>query len=104
MFDSGAQRTFITSSLNARLGGKTVKYETLSFASFGGKTQSRTREIVHFDVVLENENPVAVSAIVVDKITAPLIVAGLYDIQQLPYLKGLKFAHPASPSETKLRS
>ncbi len=72
----------------------------MSFASFGGKTQSRTREIVQFNILLENENPVAVSAIVVDKITAPLNVAGLYDIQQMPYLKGLKFAHPASPSET----
>ena len=95
IFDEGAQRSFITQALANQLGSIPHSQENVLVSSFGGDTTKQQVGIAHLTLET-NVGDVNISAMVVPIIAAPLQALSNSDVCLLPYLSGVKLAHPVS--------
>ena len=99
LFDEGAQRTFMTRTLADQLKSTPHHKENLYISSFGGETTPKSQVDI-ITIVLETDlGDVSMSALVVPTIAAPLHNFVNSDVRNLPYLQGLKLAHPVGTPE-----
>ena len=99
LFDEGAQRSFITEHLAAELALPMQNREFVKLAAFG-ENMDKGRYFEKGRVYLKTD----AGSIPIDVLVIPTIAAPLQNIpqriQQLPYLRDLKLAHPISGSSS----
>ncbi|XP_060557728.1 uncharacterized protein LOC132718116 [Ruditapes philippinarum] len=98
LFDEGAQRSFITEELAEKLEIEQTGSEVVHLASFGDTSQ-RVRHMRKCSIHLitdDNEKICIDGLCIVPKIAVPLRNINQNTIQPLPYLHGLKLAHPVT--------
>lgn len=97
LFDEGSQRSFITDNLAMQLQLVPERVETVSLSDFGG-TSSSVKQVAVATIYLQTDSgdPIPIEVIIVPAIAAPLQNHIPVDFQELPYLQGLKLAHPIS--------
>ncbi|XP_060569657.1 uncharacterized protein LOC132728064 [Ruditapes philippinarum] len=99
LFDEGAQRSFITKELAEKLKLKPNGSDTISLASFGGKSE-QCRHIPTDRVFLHVEHR---EIIPLDVLIVPTIAVPLPNLQKnvkcLKYIEGLKLAHPITDTD-----
>ena len=94
LFDEGAQRSFVTQTLADKLGLRPHHRENLSISCFGGETTSKYQvDTIRF-MLETNVGDIAISALVVPQIAAPVQNFVNSTLHSLPYLRDLKLAHP----------
>ena len=99
LFDEGAQRSFVTQALADKLDSEPHCRENLSISSFGGDTTSKY-QVDTIRLMLEtNDGDVAISALVVPQIAAPVQNFVNPTLHALPHLRDLQLAHPVGYSE-----
>ncbi|XP_077865513.1 uncharacterized protein LOC144352224 [Saccoglossus kowalevskii] len=96
LFDEGATRSFVTRRFTQKLNLNPDKQEATNLSTFGD-TNSRTRwfDVSSFTLHMINGRKMNISALTIPQISTPtknLVNRSLHD---LPYLRNLKFAHPA---------
>ncbi|XP_060570474.1 uncharacterized protein LOC132728821 [Ruditapes philippinarum] len=100
LFDEGAQRSFITHELAETLQLQRRGSEVVHLAAFGAES----KKVGHFEtatvyLITENSEKIAIDVLIVPSIAVPLrnqIQAATH----LPYLRGLKLAHPVPEVDT----
>ncbi|XP_060568771.1 uncharacterized protein LOC132727352 [Ruditapes philippinarum] len=97
LFDEGAQRSFITETLADELQLEREKSETIRISAFGGKGN----QMQHFDqatvyLVTDRKKKIPLKVLIVPTIATLIDNTHSSDISSLPYLKGLKLAHPVT--------
>lgn len=101
LFDEGAQRSFVTQKLADELqlcrGEKEAVYLS-AFGSTGSKVQYLERATVNLKTDAGKYIPLHV--LVVPTIAAPICIRSLHKVTELPYLRGIKLAHPVSGEDT----
>jgi hypothetical protein len=92
LFDSGSQRSYVTSSLRSRLGLSTRKRETVHLNTFGEEQfKKQSCEMVELGIQgLDGVFTIEVRALAFPVICSP--VATRVDIAEFPQLDGLEFA------------
>ncbi|XP_053391234.1 uncharacterized protein LOC128554047 [Mercenaria mercenaria] len=99
LLDEGAQRSFITEELAEKLKLKHTGSDTISLASFGGKSE-QCRYIPTGRVFLHVEQG---ETIPLDVLIVPTIAVPLPNLQQevkcMNFIRGLKLAHPISDAD-----
>ncbi|XP_060596649.1 uncharacterized protein LOC132750656 [Ruditapes philippinarum] len=100
LFDEGAQRSFITHELAETLQLQRRGSEVVHLAAFGAES----KKVGHFEtatvyLITDNSEKIAIDVLIVPSIAVPLrnqIRAATH----LPYLRGLKLAHPVPEVDT----
>ena len=96
LFDEGAQRSFITerAAKGLQLSNKTE--ETINLSTFGANSPDQRRlNVAQFKLhTMDDKEFVALEALVIPEIGAPLRNHATKNIKDLPHLKGLKLAEP----------
>lgn len=89
--------SFLTRAPNAHLQLVPEREETVSLSAFGG-TSSSVKQVAVATIYLQTDSgdPIPIEVIIVPAIAAPLQNHIPVDFQELPYLNGLKLAHPIS--------
>lgn len=101
LFDEGATRSFITKDLAEKLQLVPVGKERIQLATFGGKPADvRTYDSVTFNVHTITSDKIAISALVVPVISAPVKNYVNSSLLGLSYLRKLRFAHPISNEDS----
>ena len=100
LFDEGAQKSFITEHLAAELQLTRETTETIYLASFGSTTSKVQQvDIATVHVIAENRQMIPVRVLVVPTISTP-INNRTQHVSELPYLHGLRLAHPGTSDST----
>ena len=96
LFDSGSQRSCITSSLKSRLGLSTSKMETVHLNTFGqDQFKKQSCEGVRLDLQsLDGDIVIQMKALAFPVICSP--VATRLDVNEFQHLEGLEFAEKLS--------
>ena len=94
LFDEGAQRSFVTRDLANKLQLQTSGTEEVKLAAFG----SSSKKVSHIDtatiyLLTDSREKIAIDALIVPTIAVQLGNRQC-DVYSLPYLCGLKLAHP----------
>ena len=94
LFDEGAQRSFVTRDLANKLQLQTSGTEEVQLAAFG----SSSKKVSHIDtatiyLLTNSREEIAIDVLIVPTIAVPLRNRQL-NVTSLPYLHGLKLAHP----------
>ena len=94
LFDEGAQRSFVTRDLANKLQLQTSGTEEVQLAAFG----SSSKKVSHIDtatiyLLTECREKIAIDVLIVPTIAVPLRNLQR-NVTSLPYLHGLKLAHP----------
>ena len=100
LFDEGAQRSFISQDMAAKLNLQPTNKENISLASFGSTAATYTNlptGVVQIQTVTGDKIPVSV--LIAPKIAPPLQNMLRTSLQQMPHLKGLHLAHPITENE-----
>ncbi|XP_060598916.1 uncharacterized protein LOC132752597 [Ruditapes philippinarum] len=98
LFDEGSQSSFISEHLAQKLQLEPTGSETLYMSGFGD-TERRVRHLSRATVYLETaEENIPINVLIVPEISMPLKSYHKH-AGHLPYLKGLKLAHPVSGDE-----
>ena len=100
LFDEGAQRSFISQDMAAKLNLQPTNKESISLASFGSTAATHTNlptGVVQIQTVTGDKIPVSV--LIAPKIAPPLQNMLRTSLQQMPHLKGLHLAHPITENE-----
>ena len=101
LFDEGAQRSFITSTLADQLGLQTSEREDIHLSAFGAQTSAvRQLPVATVNVVTTSGEKIPLQVLVVEKIATPLQNHLHQNVQDLPYLRGLRLAHPITSEES----
>lgn len=100
LFDEGAQTSFITESLAQELQLPRTGTQPISLATFGNNTQ----QLQHLEtstvyVVADRSQKIPVHMLIVPTIAAPISTTLQHTASKLPYLKGLKLAHPVTDDQ-----
>ncbi|XP_063435623.1 uncharacterized protein LOC134716543 [Mytilus trossulus] len=96
LFDEGAQRSFITESLAEQLELKQNGTEAISISGFGGGNGSiRHLKTADIFVLTEDGSRIQLNILIVPEIASPIRIHTT-ETTNLPYLRGLKLAHPLS--------
>ena len=92
LFDSGSQRSYITSSLKSRLGLSTSKKETVHLNTFGqDQFKKQSCEGVRLDLQsLDGDFVIQMKALAFPVVCSP--VATRLDVNEFQHLEGLEFA------------
>lgn len=99
LFDEGAQSSFITESLADELQLPRTGSDVINLASFGATTKSvRRLDTATVYLISDNGEKISLDVLVVPTIAVPLKNLN-QSVDTLPYLKGLKLAHPISDHE-----
>ena len=97
LFDEGAQRSFITEDLAVKLQLQSFTTEHIAVASFGTNTlANRQLPVAQVQVETQLGELIPISVLVVPVIITPLHNTVRSCITRLPYLQGLKMAHPVT--------
>ncbi|XP_052224051.1 uncharacterized protein LOC127839707 [Dreissena polymorpha] len=97
LFDEGAQRYFITRKLADVLQLESDGIETLSLTGFGGSNNRSLQQLERTTVyIVSKKKKIPVSVLIVPTIAAPINCGYLRSTAELPYLRGLKLAHPVT--------
>ncbi|XP_060570545.1 uncharacterized protein LOC132728870 [Ruditapes philippinarum] len=96
LFDEGAQRSFITEELAEKLQIEQTGSEVVHLASFGDTSQ-RVRHMRKccIQLITDDNEKICIDVLIVPKIAVPLRNIN-QNILALPYLHGLKLAHPVT--------
>jgi transposase InsO family protein len=99
LFDEGAQRSFVTEELAKKLKLKHTGSDTISLASFGGKSEQcrhipMGRVFIHAD----HGETIPLDVLIVPTIAVPLPYLQR-EVKCLKYIEGLKLAHPISAAD-----
>ena len=96
LLDEGAQTSFITEALADKLNVKTHGEEKVQLNSFGdnGRQVSRMKTATVY-LQTEEEEEVEINVLVIPQIAAP-IETNIKSVVNMPHLRDLKLAHPAS--------
>ena len=101
LFNEGAQRTFISQSLVSKLGLQTSTKETINLAAFGAiSTTRRNLDVVTLYIETESYRNIPIQALVIPEIATPLQNSIRTAIENYPYLRDLKLAHPVTDNES----
>ncbi|XP_045157295.2 uncharacterized protein LOC123523710 [Mercenaria mercenaria] len=100
LFDEGAQRSFITEELADKLQLSRSGTEVVQLAAFGSssmKVSHKNKATVY--LLTDNKERIDIDVLIVPTIAVPL--RNLHrTTSALPYLRGLKLAHPVTEDET----
>ena len=97
LFDEGAQRSFITEALAKKLNLTADKTETLHLSVFGGDhTIVKKFDDATVNLRTDNGQTIPIRVVVIPVIAVPQKNHVTTAIHDLPYLKGLKLAHPVT--------
>ncbi|XP_053378498.1 uncharacterized protein LOC123533118 [Mercenaria mercenaria] len=100
LFDEGAQRSFITEKLADELHLPRGNPEIIHLTSFGDSNQNvRFMDTSTVYLVTDSGRKIAIQVLVVPTIAVPLRNLQR-DVKDLPYLRGLKLAHPITDDES----
>ena len=100
LFDEGAQRSFITEALAKKLNLTADKTETLHLSVFGGdQTTVKKFDVATVSLRTDNGQTIPIRVVVIPVIAVPQKNHVTTAIHDLPYLKGLKLAHPVTNDE-----
>ena len=101
LFDEGAQRSFLTEELAAKLKLQITGNESLNLSGFGDTAEStRVRHLktaIIYLVTEEGQN-LPIRVLIVPEIAAPLKIY-VRKVANLPYLSGIKLAHPITNND-----
>ena len=94
MFDEGAQRSFLTKEIADKLQHQTSGTEEVQLTAFG----SSSEKVSHIDsatiyLLTDSRKEIAIDVLIVPTIAVPL-GNRQRNVTSLPYLQGLKLAHP----------
>ena len=97
LFDEGAQRSFISAEMAARLCLQPTTTQGMALASFGANTASY-QELGAVTVEIETitGDRIPMSVLVIPSIAAPIQSSINTSVRNMPYLQGLKLAHPVT--------
>ncbi|XP_063435994.1 uncharacterized protein LOC134716907 [Mytilus trossulus] len=100
LFDEGAQRSFITEELAAKLDITKEGSETLSIATFGSTTK-KVRNLDKTTINLKSTEGelIPIKVLIVPTIASPLQTHNIGITQKFSYLRGLQLAHPVMEGE-----
>ena len=100
LFDEGAQRSFITEELAAKLNIKKEGSETLSISTFGSTTK-KVRNLDKTTINLKSTEGelIPIKVLIVPTIASPLQTHNIGITQKFSYLRGLQLAHPVMEGE-----
>ena len=93
LFDEGAQRSFITRELADKLQLKTAGTEVAQLAAFGSSSKVSHIDTATVYLLTDSREKKAIDVLIVPTIAVPL-GNRQRDAVSLPYLRGLKLAHP----------
>ena len=100
LFDEGAHRSFITKDLADKLHLQKSSTELVQLATFG----SSSKKVSHIDrttvyLLTDTGKKIAIDVLIVPTIAVPLRNQQR-SVTTLPYLRGLKLAHPVTADDT----
>ena len=101
LLDEGAQRSFISQEMAAKLNLQPSSKESISLASFGSTSATHTNlptGVIQIHTVTGDKIPISV--LIVPKIAPPLQNMLRTSLQQVPHLKGLQLARPITENES----
>lgn len=101
LFDEGAQRSFITSDLAAKLQITPTGTTFMQISSFGG-AENTVRRLEKCTIQLETtaKDKISMELFIVPQLATPIKYRRRIDISRLNYLKNLELAHPLSGEES----
>lgn len=100
LFDEGAQSSFITQQLANTLQLEPIRHELITVSSFGEQVSRPTKfAVISIFIHTLNGGHIPISVLVVSKLAAPVQNSIRTHLNQLPYLQGLKLAHPVTSDE-----
>ena len=104
LFDEGAQRSFITCTLANQWGLDTLdllEREDIHLSAFGAQTSAvRHLPAATVNVVTTSGEKIPLHVLVVEKIATPLQTHMHQNVEDPPYLRGLRLAHPITSDES----
>ena len=97
IFDSGSQRTYITSHLSKALSLHPSRTETLYVKTFGStQGEERNCDVVDLGIITKEEGSLSLSALIVPVICSPLMSQPIsYSKERYDHLQGLDLADAA---------
>ncbi|XP_063417035.1 uncharacterized protein LOC134699359 [Mytilus trossulus] len=95
LLDEGAQNSFITEDLARKLEIESTEKIALKISGFGGN-EGQVRHLDKANIAIEtvDNQRTELDVIIVPKIAAPIQTKSQKEIKALPYLRGLRLAHP----------
>ncbi|XP_071138800.1 uncharacterized protein [Mytilus edulis] len=95
LLDEGAQNSFITEDLAKKLEIESTEKIALKISGFGGN-EGQVRHLDKANIAIEtvDNQRIEIEVIIVPKIAAPIQTKSQKEIKALPYLHGLRLAHP----------
>ena len=97
LFDEGAQRSFISAEMAARLYLQPTTTQIMALASFGANTASyQELGAVTIEIETITGDRIPISVLVIPSIAAPIQSSINTSVRNMPYLQGLKLAHPVT--------
>lgn len=95
LLDEGSQKSFVTEDLAQRLNLKPCGTTTISLAAFGDASRNvRNLQKAIVNLQTENHETLSMEVLIVPTIAAPLTNRTRLEVGKMPYLRGLKLAHP----------
>ena len=103
LFDEGAQRTFISTQLAAKLQVTPMTTTQVALSSFGADSKSlQTMDVANVQIEILNGELIPISALIVPTISTPIHNSYHLPLNTLPHLKGLKLANPNCDTKNSL--
>ena len=100
LLDEGAQRSFISQDLADRLCLKATHTEQISLSSFGNSVSAaRLLQVATISIHTQDQCVIPISVLVVPTLAAPLQNTVRMEVNQLPYLRDLRLAHPITEDD-----
>ena len=100
LFDEGSQRSFLTQELADSLSLKPHKKENISLAAFGAsQSHHKSMAVATVYVKTQSKEHIPISVLIVPTIAVPLKINATSRVRTLPYLQGLKLAHPVNTDD-----
>ena len=95
LLDEGAQNSFITEDLAKKLEIESTEKIAPKISGFGGN-EGQVRHLDKANIAIEtvDNQRIEIEVIIVPKIAAPIQTKSQREIKALPYLHGLRLAHP----------
>ena len=95
LLDEGSQKTFVTENLAEKLKLRPIGTANISLAAFGDANRNiRYLDKAIIDLETQNGTKIPMEVLIVPTIAAPLDNRINFEASKLPYLQGLKLAHP----------
>ncbi|XP_062596767.1 uncharacterized protein LOC134258250 [Saccostrea cucullata] len=96
LFDEGSQRSFITEKLANELEITRRRSEAIKLSTFGENGSVQYLDSATINLITDSGELIAINVLIVPSIASPLSSYHSSEVKRLPYLQGLKLAHPVS--------